>query len=80
MDENIDVLQNLFIGGSLLHMYMHNCTFPRNCWSKLKKKFAGCNGLSYKHNKGFSHFHPIPGKIESHWTCQSCQFPFSQQL
>ena len=44
------------------------------------KKFAGCNGLSYKHNKGFSHFHPIPGKIESHWTCQSCQFPFSQQL
>ena len=49
-----------------------------NC-SKIKK-FAGCNGLSYKHNKGFSHFHPIPGKIESHWTCQSCQFPFSLQL
>ena len=42
MGEHIEILQNPFIGSSLVHV----CTYSRNFRSNLKKKFAGCNGLT----------------------------------
>ena len=42
MDENIEILQNPFIGGSLVHVRVLEILDQNS-----KKNFAGCNGLTY---------------------------------